>query len=96
MLMHLKVIISICCFLLVSLSFAQTKTDSITRSNTAKDSLIDGKSIGNSKLIPAEVDSLGIKNLEDLPEAAELERKWLEELYSNSLFDTKSKHRTKS
>ena len=83
--MHIKTIISICCISLAGFCFSQTKTDSIVKTT---DSLIDGKSISNSKIIPAEIDSLNIKNLEDLPEAAELDRKWLEELYSNSLFDT--------
>ncbi|WP_296350149.1 LysM peptidoglycan-binding domain-containing protein [Winogradskyella sp.] len=34
------------------------------------------------------MDSINLKNLEDLPEVAELEQKWLEELYNNSLYDT--------
>ncbi|MCT4628574.1 LysM peptidoglycan-binding domain-containing protein [Winogradskyella sp.] len=49
---------------------------------------IDGEQIGNQKSIPAEIDSLGIKTLEDLPEVVELDQKWLEELYSNALYDT--------
>jgi membrane-bound lytic murein transglycosylase D len=40
------------------------------------------------KSIPAELDSLSIKTLKDLPEAAELDKKWLDELYSMSLYDT--------
>ncbi|WP_299521457.1 LysM peptidoglycan-binding domain-containing protein [Winogradskyella sp.] len=86
--MRIKVIISICFIVMTSNSFSQIKTDSVIASKKVADSLIDGKSISNGKTIPAEMDSLGIKNLEDFPKAAELDRKWLEELYSNSLFDT--------
>ncbi|WP_422106659.1 LysM peptidoglycan-binding domain-containing protein [Winogradskyella sp.] len=86
--MRYKFIISLISLVMVSFSFSQTKTDTITKQKKVKDTLIDGKSIGHDKVIPAEIDSLGIKNLEDLPEAAELDQKWLEELYSNSLFDT--------
>ncbi|WP_299363710.1 LysM peptidoglycan-binding domain-containing protein [Winogradskyella sp.] len=86
--MRIKFIISICCIVITSIGFSQIKTDSVITSNKLGDSLIDGKSMHNGKTIPAEIDSLGIKNLQDLPEAAELEQKWLEELYSNSLFDT--------
>jgi len=53
-----------------------------------KDSVIDGKSKANGMTIPAEVDSINIKSLEDLPEVAEYEKKWLEQLYNNALFDT--------
>ncbi|MFC0603429.1 lytic transglycosylase domain-containing protein [Winogradskyella pulchriflava] len=80
-----------CFCMVVSFGFAQTKTDSIAKQPTltvVKDSVIDGKLIAPQKTIPAEIDSLGIKNLQDLPEAVELDQKWLEELYSNALFDT--------
>jgi len=49
---------------------------------------IDGSLVNPSKPIPAELDSLNIKNLRDIPEAAELDQKWLDELYSMSLYDT--------
>lgn len=49
---------------------------------------IDGEISNSQKSIPAEIDSLGIKTLKDLPEAAELDKKWLDELYSTALFDT--------
>ena len=54
----------------------------------AIDSVIDGKIINPDKSIPAIVDSLSIKKLHDLPQAAELDQKWLDELYSMSLYDT--------
>jgi membrane-bound lytic murein transglycosylase D len=80
-----RIFLSVLCFAMLSVSFGQTPLDSLVKK---KDSLIDGKSLIRNKSIPAELDSLGIKNLEDLPEAAELDKKWLEELYSTSLFDT--------
>ncbi|RZN74393.1 MAG: lytic transglycosylase domain-containing protein, partial [Winogradskyella sp.] len=48
---------------------------------------IDGKP-KIDKTIPAVNDSLKIKQLEDNEYAAKLDEKWLEELYSNSLYDT--------
>jgi len=72
--------------------FSQVKTDSITKKPSEvisnKNSVIDGKLFTTEKKIHAEVDTSGVKSLKDLPEAAELDKKWLEELYSNSLFDT--------
>ncbi|WP_425076401.1 LysM peptidoglycan-binding domain-containing protein [Psychroserpens sp. S379A] len=53
----------------------------------AVDSLIDGKKVITAK-IKAELDSTAIRHLEDHQHAAEIDRKWLEELYSNNLFDT--------
>lgn len=76
----------------VSIGFTQVKTDTVPqkKSNTVsnKDSVIDGKLFSTGKKIKPEVDTSGVKHLKDLPEAAELDKKWLEELYSNSLFDT--------
>jgi membrane-bound lytic murein transglycosylase D len=73
-------------------AFSQAKTDRIVKErNTViftKDSVIDGKLVNAQKAILGGVDSLAIINLKDLPEAAKLDEKWLEELYSNSLFDT--------
>ncbi|MBU2926769.1 LysM peptidoglycan-binding domain-containing protein [Winogradskyella psychrotolerans] len=72
--------------------FAQTKSDSIAKKAVkvvpSDDSVIDGKLFKSENKIEALVDSLNVKNLEDLPHVAELDKKWLEELYSNSLFDT--------
>ncbi|WP_323787453.1 LysM peptidoglycan-binding domain-containing protein [Psychroserpens sp.] len=51
------------------------------------DSLIDGKKVLKTE-IKAELDSTAIRNLEDHQLAAEIDQKWLEELYSNNLFDT--------
>jgi membrane-bound lytic murein transglycosylase D len=67
--------------------FSQTQ-DSISSAVTdLKKSLSDGV-FDAKKSIKPELDSLSIKNLEDLREASEIDKMWLEELYSNNLFDT--------
>ena len=90
--MTIKTFLSACFCVVTILGFSQSETDSIAKVEPSvakvKDSLIDGKLINPQKAIPAIVDSLSIKNLQDISEAAELDEKWLEELYSNSLFDT--------
>jgi membrane-bound lytic murein transglycosylase D len=89
--MTLKTFLLVCPFLLVFSGFSQTQTDSIAKQPVVvitQDSVIDGKLFDSKKKIPPVVDSLEIKKLNDLPEAAELDKKWLDELYSNSLFDT--------
>ncbi|GAB5565116.1 MAG: hypothetical protein Wins2KO_21790 [Winogradskyella sp.] len=69
-------------FLAANFTFSQENK------TVTKDTVIDGKPNVTGKVIPAEMDSTNLKNLEDLPEVAELEQKWLEELYNNSLYDT--------
>ncbi|WP_282042192.1 LysM peptidoglycan-binding domain-containing protein [Winogradskyella flava] len=91
--MTLKTFLWACSCVFVSKAFSQTKIDSIPQNNHSviqitKDSVIDGKLIAPQKSIPAVIDSSRIKNIEDLPEAAALDKKWLDELYSNALFDT--------
>ena len=86
--MHYKYNISFILCALVSFGFSQIKTDTIISTYKVGDSIIDGKSLNSGKIIPAEQDTLNIKNLKDHPEAAQLDQKWLEELYSNSLYDT--------
>ncbi|GAA4234012.1 LysM peptidoglycan-binding domain-containing protein [Postechiella marina] len=51
------------------------------------DTLIDG-SVKHVKEILAIADSTSIKNLGDNAFASELDKKWFEELYNNTLFDT--------
>ncbi|WP_458628220.1 LysM peptidoglycan-binding domain-containing protein [Winogradskyella sp. PC D3.3] len=85
-------------FLLASLclsvcyGYSQVKTDSIVNKSSevvpTKGAVIDGKLFKSGEKIQAITDSLDVKNLKDLDEVAELDKKWLEELYSNSLFDT--------
>lgn len=54
--------------------------DTLTTLKVDKDLTTDSKTIA--------VDSLDISELKDLQQAAEYDKKWLEELYSNALFDT--------
>jgi membrane-bound lytic murein transglycosylase D len=88
----LKKRVTVCLSLCIAFGYSQTKTDSLAAKQPATvqvgDSIIDGKIIKPQKSIPVKKDSLAIKDLEDLPEAFELDKKWLEELYSNSLYDT--------
>ena len=76
------------CF--VHLCGAQNDTIVGTRNTPLKvgDSIIDGRTLSTQNKIPVEKDSLGIKELQDLAIAKELDQKWLEELYSNTLYDT--------
>lgn len=55
--------------------------------HTKLDSILDGNPTGISTIEPV-IDSLTLKKLEDHQEAALFDEKWLEELYSNTLFDT--------
>ena len=67
--------------------FSQVQDSIQLQKEVIKDSLIDGK-LHFKTPIEAEVDSTSIKKLEDNLAAAELDKKWREELYNNSLFDT--------
>lgn len=78
---------SVCVFSQDSTKVKTEKHD-LTKINESKiDSIIDGK-IYDSKTIPAANDSLNVQSLTDLKMASEFDQKWLDELYSNSLFDT--------
>jgi membrane-bound lytic murein transglycosylase D len=79
-----KVILFICGF---ATSFSQTQDSIVSQKEIKLDSLIDG-SIRFNQQIKAEMDSTSIKKLEDNELAAKFDEKWLEELYSNNLFDT--------
>ena len=68
--------------------YSQVVQDSIVVKESPKDSVIDGKLLSSPKIEPAVSDSIPNATLEDLEQAAEFERKWLEELYENSLYDT--------
>jgi len=60
----------------------------INENNTVVvDSLLDGNKVLKTE-IKAELDSIDLSNLKDHQHAAEIDQKWLEELYSNTLFDT--------
>ena len=72
----------------VASGYSQVVQDSIVVKESPKDSVIDGKLLSSPKIEPAVSDSIPNATLEDLEQAAEFERKWLEELYENSLYDT--------
>lgn len=58
------------------------------KSNQAKlDSILDGNPTGTKTIEPV-LDSLVLRKLEDQQLASAYDEKWLEELYSNTLFDT--------
>ena len=67
----------------------KTKSESPTAEliSVSKDSLVDGKKAVNAEIKPVS-DSLAIRNLEDHKLAAEIDQKWLDELYSNTLYDS--------
>ncbi|MCC1483462.1 lytic transglycosylase domain-containing protein [Winogradskyella immobilis] len=91
----MKIVLRYSIFLCVFLGFSQTQNDSILvkknieklEKETASDTIIDGKLVVD-KSIPAIIDSTTVKSLQDYEEAAKIDEKWLEELYSNALFDT--------
>lgn len=66
------------------LSHAQKEVDSL--SVQVKDTLIDGNK--PIKSVEVATDSTDIKQLKDHELAANIDEKWLQELYSNNLFDT--------
>ncbi len=73
-----------------SISFAQVKpTDKQAKKvNQSKiDSILDNTTPINKAIEPV-TDSTKLKSLEDNQLASEFDEKWLEELYSNTLFDT--------
>jgi membrane-bound lytic murein transglycosylase D len=75
-------------FLFVTcIGFAQVAKDSSVVVK-ATDSVLDGKLLNPTKIAPKSIDSLPAVPLEDLELTAEFERKWLEELYENRLYDT--------
>ena len=73
-----------------SLGFAQLKpADNRTKSvnQTKMDSILDGNPTGIQTLEPL-IDSIPPRKFEDRRETSIYDEKWLEELYSNTLFDT--------
>jgi len=71
----------------IGVCFAQTKDSISSQKIKLNDSLIDG-SINLSKVVKAEIDSISALSFLDNDHAAGLDEKWLEELYSNDLYDT--------
>ncbi|MEM1002377.1 MAG: lytic transglycosylase, partial [Bacteroidota bacterium] len=68
--------------------FSQVAQDSLVVKESQKDSIIDGKILSSTQIKPEVTDSIPTDSLQDLELTAEFERKWLEELYENSLYDT--------
>lgn len=69
-------------------SFAQTKDSTVIKSIVIKDTIIDGSSIVVKTVKPV-IDSLSKRRpLKDHKLASEIDQKWLDELYSTSLYDT--------
>jgi len=98
---HKLIFLTIGIFLYNALVFAQDsipqksevkpvlETENKPNQAVLKDSVIDGKVYSKTDIeIKAELDSTAIKALEDNEMAAAIDQKWLEELYSNNLFDT--------
>ena len=88
--MFTRIVLFLCCF---QIGFSQTKDSTAVpvaeepTKSIIKDTVIDGKS-QTIKTVNPVIDSLSLKALEDHPQAIEIDEKWLEELYSSSLFDT--------
>jgi len=89
--MILRALIALCCF---QFGFAQAQDSIISHKVKAlqtkviiNDTIIDGKSRVIKAINPVE-DSLSKRSLIDQKFAAELDKKWRNELYNSSLFDT--------
>ena len=66
-----------------------TESDFVDGETYVVDTIIDGKTYFRKPLnIKPAVDSTAINKLEDHKLASEIDEKWLEELYSNNLYDT--------
>jgi len=52
-----------------------------------RDTIIDGKIVRKPNISPV-IDSTAVDTLEDYRPAVEIDQKWMDELYSNSLFDS--------
>ena len=82
--MKLNFILLLIC---IQVGFAQTQESTPVQPKVIKDTLIDGRSQVVKKVEPVK-DSTDIKTLKDNELAAKIDEKWLEELYSSSLYDT--------
>lgn len=83
----MRLFISILCFTFSLSIVAQDSIPKPEQKQILRDTIIDGQSTVKKVVVPV-VDSLSKVNLEDLKMAAEIDQKWLEELYSSSLYDT--------
>jgi membrane-bound lytic murein transglycosylase D len=78
-------IVTFLCF--TTFGFSQTKDTMVVKNLVIKDTIIDGQSQSKKVLVPV-VDSLSKRTLQDHKLASEIDQKWLDELYSSSLYDT--------
>lgn len=78
-------IFTFCTSVICVLGFAQEVNKS--KKITPKDTIIDGKIVTKQSISPV-IDPLDISSIEDFEKANEMDQKWIEELYSNSLFDS--------
>ncbi|HEX9827801.1 MAG TPA: LysM peptidoglycan-binding domain-containing protein [Flavobacteriaceae bacterium] len=78
-------IVSLCIVFLCELGIAQKAAQ--TKTTSTKDTIVDGRIVGKQTISPV-ADSLEINTLEDYQPATEIDQKWIEELYNNSLFDS--------
>ena len=74
-------------FLVFIFSFANLSAQEKPVNSTTKDSVLDGKQVSPKAIEPVK-DTTAIKTLKDNEFAAQIDKKWLEELYSTNLFDT--------
>ncbi|TXE19112.1 LysM peptidoglycan-binding domain-containing protein [Psychroserpens burtonensis] len=98
---HKLITLTIGCLVCAFISFGQdsipkkkeikrlTEADFVAGETYVIDTIIDGKNFFKKGLnIKPELDSIQNRKLLDHPHAAEIDEKWLEELYSNVLFDS--------
>jgi len=80
---------AILCFTMTGSAQDTQRQKELSSDSTAiiADTLLDGKKVYKAS-ITAKNDSLSFLNLTDLQEAKQLDEKWLNELYSNNLYDT--------
>lgn len=83
----MKLFISILSLFVSATLVAQDSIPKTVKKPIIKDTLIDGKSTINKVVVPV-ADSLSKATLSDLKMAADIDEKWLQELYSSSLYDT--------
>ena len=72
------------CFCSLAISQDSSKQNTLP----TKDTIIDGKIVSKSAMISPMADSLALQTLEDYQPAIDMDLKWIQELYSNSLFDS--------
>ena len=100
MISQLKSVLLVSCLFFMAALFAQDSiqdTQKINRLNESElisgqtyviDTIVDGKAFYKAQIAPVNSDSSNVTPFTDDAYASELDQKWQDELYSNSLFDT--------